>query len=355
MTNSITTIGCDIGDKISEICVLQSDGSKQGFKVRTTKKALTEFFERTASRVVIEVGAHSRWISELLKEKGHEVIVANPRRLKVISQNDNKSDRQDCELLARIGRVDSDLLSPVKHRNSQAQQDLAVPKARDVLVATRTKLINHIRGVLKSDGIALPSSDAAYFVKKTEGLLPDTLAPALTPLYETLKVIKEQIDQMDRGIERIAQERYEKDTQALVQIPGVGTLTALVFMLTLEDKCRFSSSRMAGAFLGLRPRRSQSGDRDPQLGITKAGDPFVRRLLVNAANYIMGPFGQDSDLRRWGLKLAERGGKNARKRAKIAVARKLAVLLHRLWVTGEVYEPLGYQSRRTEEAAKAAA
>lgn len=355
MTNVITTIGCDIGDKTTEICVLASDGSKQFFKVRTTKKMLAEFFTRTGSRVVIEVGAHSRWISELLKEKGHEVIVANPRRLRIISHSDSKSDRKDCELLARLGRVDLELLAPVKHRNRQAQEDLAVAKARDLLVATRTKLINHIRGVFKSEGSTLPGSDAAYFVRNTEELLPATLAPALKPLYVTLKALQEQIDQHDRTVEQIAKQRYGKEMQALTQIHGVGTLTALAFVLTLEDANRFASSRMAGAFLGLRPRKSQSGDNDPQLRITKAGDPFVRRLLVNAANYILGPFGKDSDLRRWGLRLAERGGKNARKRAKVAVARKLAVLLHRLWVTGEVYEPVGYQAHRSEQPANAAA
>jgi transposase len=353
MTKFITTIGCDIGDKTTEICVLQSDGSKHFFKVRTTKKGLAEFFDRPASRAIIEVGAHSRWISELLKEKGHEVVVANPRRLKMISQSDNKSDRKDCELLARLGRVDLELLAPVKHRNRQAQEDLAVAKARDLLVASRTKLINHIRGVFKSEGLTLPSSDAAYFVKKTEDLLPEGLSPALAPLYEALKGIKEQIAQLDRTIERIAQQRYDKEMLALTQVSGIGTLTALVFVTSLEDKDRFASSRMAGAFLGLRPRKAQSGDRDPQLGITKAGDPFVRRLLVNAANYIMGPFCKDTDLRRWGLRLAERGGKNARKRAKVAVARKLAVLLHRLWVTGEVYEPVGYRSEQRSTAVAA--
>jgi len=248
-----------------------------------------------------------------------------------------------------------DLLSPVTHRNRQAQEDLAVAKARDLLVATRTKLINHIRGVFKSEGLTLPSCDAGYFAKKTEDLLPEALVPALAPLYEALKTIKEQVDRLDRTIERIAKQRYDKEVQALSQVSGVGTLTALVFVLTLEDKDRFASSRMAGAFLGLRPRKSQSGDSDPQLRITKAGDPFVRRLLVNSANYIMGPFGKDSDLRRWGLRLADRGGKNARKRAKVAVARKVAVLLHRLWVTGEVYEPIGYQSGRPEQRSTAAA
>src|SRR5439155_7443858 len=140
-------------------------------------------------------------------------------------------------------------------------------------------------------------------------------------------------------------ERYP-DVAVGYQIHGVGTLTALVFVLTIDNKDRFTQSRMAGAFLGLRPRKDQSGKGDPQLRITKAGDPFVRRLLVNSANHILGPFGKDSDLRRWGMELAKRGGKNAKKRAKVAVARKLAALMHRLWVTGEIYEPLGYPQRR---------
>jgi transposase len=137
------------------------------------------------------------------------------------------------------------------------------------------------------------------------------------------------------------------------QIHGVGTLTALVFTLTIDDKNRIHKSRTAGAFVGLRPRKDQSGEADPQLRITKAGDPFLRRLLVNSANHVLGPFAKDSDLRRWGLQLAKRGGKNAKKRAKVAVARKLAVLMHRLWVTGEVYEPIGYRQR--EEHSHAAA
>jgi transposase len=167
-------------------------------------------------------------------------------------------------------------------------------------------------------------------------------------VYETIAKLDEQIRAQDKLIQHTAQQH--PDVAALEQVDGVGVLTSLVYVLTLEDKGRFASSRMAGAYLGLRPRKQKSGNDDPQLRITKAGDPFVRRLLVLSANYILGPFGKDSDLRRWGLKLAERGGKNAKKRAKVAVARKLAVLLHRLWVTGEVYEPLGYQSRRLEEA-----
>lgn len=349
---TIETIGCDLGDKKSEICVLDVEGKvKLRASVRTTRKGMTVFFTRASAYVVIEVGAHSRWVTSLLAELGHQVTVANPRRVKLISESNNKTDRHDAELLARLGRTDVKLLAPVKHRSPQAQADLAVAKARDTLVATRTKLINHVRGTVKSFGDRLPMCTAESFARQTRSLLPVELREALEPIYQVLDCLGQQIKEQDRLIERVAK-RYP-DVDVVSQMPGVGTLTALVFLLTIEDKNRFAKSRMAGAFLGLRPRKSKSGDRDPQLRITKTGDPFMRRLLVNGANYILGPFGKDSDLRRWGLQLAKRGGKNAKKRAKVAVARKLAVLMHRLWVTGEVYEPLGYQSGRTEETAAA--
>jgi transposase len=353
VNTTIETIGCDLGDKMSEICVLDPEGKvKLRASARTTRKGMTAFFTRASAHVVIEVGAHSRWVRTLLAELGHQVTVANPRRVKLISESNNKTDRHDAELLARLGRMDVTLLAPVAHRTPQAQADLAVAKARDTLVATRTKLVNHIRGTVKSFGERLPKCSAESFARQTRSLVPVELQPALEPIYQVLDRLDEQVKEQDRLIERVAK-RYP-DVDVVSQISGVGVLTALVFLLTIEDKSRFAKSRMAGAFLGLRPRKSKSGDGDPQLRITKTGDPFMRRLLVNGANYILGPFGKDSDLRRWGLELAKRGGKNAKKRAKVAVARKLAVLMHRLWVTGEVYEPLGYQNRRTEEAAAAA-
>ena len=354
MTNNTSeTIGCDLGDKRTEICVLQADGTKERDSIKTTKEVFRSFFTRAPAHVVIEVGAQSRWVSALLNELGHRVTVANPRRVKLISASDSKRDQQDAELLARLGRADVALLAPVQHRETQAQTDLAVAKSRDLLVAMRTRLINHVRGVLKGEGKRLLKCTAESFGRKTRAEIPVALAPALGPIYETLSKLDEQIREHDQAIIRIAK-RYP-DVEVLSQPSGVGVLTALVFILTLEDKERFASSRSAGAFIGLRPRKSQSGDCDPQLHITKAGDPFLRKLLVGSANYILGPFGKDSDLRRWGLELAKRGGKNAKKRATVAVARTLAVLMHRLWVTGEVYEPLGYRQRRQEEPAGAAA
>ena len=344
---TIDTIGCDLGDKTSELCVLRADDSMESCRVRTTKDAMLRKFTRAPAHVVIEVGTHSRWVSELLHSLGHRVTVANPRQVKLISHNKSKSDRKDAQLLARLGRMDVVLLAPIQHRGTQVQADLAVPRSRDVLVRCRTMLVNHVRGVVKGWGERLPVCTAESFARGTEKAVPVALKPALEPVYRALERLDEQIKELDRTIERVAK-KYP-DVEVVSQPNGVGVLTALVFILTLEDKDRFKKSRLAGAYVGLRPKKSQSGKHDPQLRITKAGDPFLRRLLVNAANYVVGPFGSESDLRQWGLRLAERGGKNARQRAKVAVARKLAVLMHRLWVTGEVYEPVGYHQRQLQE------
>lgn len=342
MTDSTTvTIGCDMGDRLTEICVLGSDGStERPGPVKTSRVAFREFFSRPRARVVLEVGTHSRWARDLLEGLGHEVVVANPRRLKLIAASDSKSDRNDAELLARLGRADPQLLAPVHHRSRKAQADLAVPKSRDALVRCRTQLVTHVRGVVKSIGERLPRCTPETFHWKVKLVVPAELGPALDPVLLVIERLNEQIKEHDRTVARIA-ERYP-DVEVLSQPSGIGVLTALVYLLTVDDKQRFKKSRMAGAFLGLRPKQDQSGAVDKQLRITKAGDPFLRRLLVGSANHILGPRGADSDLRRWGLRLAGRGGKNARRRAKVAVARKLAVLMHRLWVTGEVYQPLGY-------------
>ena len=347
--NIIETIGCDLGDKQSELCILLPSGElERPAPVKTTRKAFAKFFTRPRAHVVIEVGTHSRWVSELLTELGHQVTVANPRRVKLISQSSLKRDKKDAEWLARLGKADVELLAPVRHRGSDAQADLAVTKARDALVRTRTKLVNHARGLVKSFGERLPTCTAESFHRKAKAAIPAALKPALEPVFCVLEHLEQQIDAHDEQIKRLAK-KYP-DVDVLAQPKGVGTLTALVFLLTLEDKTRFSKSRNVGAFIGFNPKRDQSGDCDKQLGIAKTGDAFMRRLAVGSANYILGPFGQDSELRRWGLELAKRGGRNAKKRAVVAVARKLVVLMHRLWVTGEVYEPFGYRATKSTAA-----
>jgi transposase len=341
---SPVTIGCDLGDKKSSLCVLWPNGKRERPEaIKTTREAFRRFFTRAPAHVVIEVGTHSRWVSSLLQEMGHRVTVANARRVKLISQSDSKTDQVDAELLARLGKADVELLAPIHHRGVDVQADLAVPKARDALVRCRTMLVNTSRGLVKSFGERLPKCSAESFHRKAKEHVPAILRAPLEPLFDALGAIDAAIDKEDKRIAQLAT-KYE-DVAVLSQPNGVGVLTALVFLLTLERSERFENSRTVGAFLGLRPRKRQSGDEDRQLQITKAGDGFVRRLLVQSANYILGPFGADSDLRRWGLELAKRGGKNARRRAKVAVARKLAVLMHRLWVTGEEYQPLGYRQK----------
>lgn len=343
------TIGVDVGDRFSQICVLDADGEVQEeARIRTTPSAFGQWFRSAPlSRVVLEAGAHSPWISRLIGENGHETIVANPRRLRLIYQNDRKSDRVDAESLARLGRLDRRLLCPVKHRGAEAQADLALLRSRDALIRARTLLINHVRGASKSVGGRVPTCSARSFHQKAVGHIPTELAEALGPELETIARLTAQVRDLDKRVEEMAKTKYP-EIAALRQVFGVGPVTATTYVLTLEDPGRFPRSRAVGCYVGLRPRQADSGDQKPQLHITKAGDEALRSLLVCAAQYILGPHGPDSDLRRWGLALAERGGKAAKKRAVVAVARKLAVLLHRLWETGEIYEPLRNARMRGE-------
>lgn len=341
------TIGLDLGDRYSYLHVLDADGEcEEEGRVRMSQAMLRQRFTAfPSSRVVMEAGTHSPWVSRLMKELGHEVIVANPRKLRAIYENDSKSDRVDAEYLARIGRLDPKLLSGIEHRGEQAQADLGVIQSRDVLVRARAQLINHCRGMVKSLGGRLPTCSAPAFARKAAEHIPPALAPALNPILEILEQLSAQIRAYNRQVNRLAETRY-RETEAMRQVAGVGALTSLTFALVIEDPSRFRKSRSVGAYVGLRPRRSDSGESSPQLRITKAGNGLLRRLLVQSANYILGPHGPDCDLRRFGERIAAHGGKNARKRARVAVARKLAVLLHRLWVTGEVYDPFRHSSQQ---------
>jgi transposase len=350
----LETIGCDLGDKSSALFVIRPDETTHRPKpIATTREGFREFFkERATAHVVVEVGTHSRWTSDELKEMGHVVTVANPRKVRLIAESDDKDDETDAELLARLGRADVKLLKPIEHRGEQVQEGLAIAKTRDALVGCRTKLVNQARGLVKSFGYRLPKCDAVAFWKLTKEEVPEQLKPALLPVYGTLEELAKQIAMCDRQLKRVA--KQYPDVEIVGQPKGVGLLTALVFVLTLEDKSRFQKSRDVGPFLGLVPRKRRSSMSNPQLHITKAGDGLLRKLLVQSAHYILGPFGPDCDLRAWGQELCKRGGKNAKKRARIAVARKLSVLMHRLWVTGEEYEPIGYRQKKNTTVASAA-
>jgi transposase len=348
------TIGMDVGDKTSRYCVLDDNGGvlAEG-SVATAAEAMSAQWAGWARcRMAIEAGTHSAWISRLLSGLGHEVIVANARQVKLISQSSRKDDRVDAQSLARLARADPELLRPIRHRGERAQEHLTVIRVRAALVEARTALVNAARGLAKVFGERLPACDADQMRAERLGSLPESLRLVLQPLIEEVESLTGRIKTSNRMIEQIAREHYP-ETALLRQVSGVGTLIALTFVLTVDDPWRFDKSRDVGCYVGLRPKRSQSGESQPQLRITKEGDRYLRAMLVQGAHYILGWRGPDSDLRRWGLHLAARGGKSARKRAVVAVARKLAVLLHKLWTTGEVYEPL--RNSQASQARPAAA
>ncbi len=337
-----TTIGLDLGDKYTHFAVLTSAGKvKDRGRVRTVKRHLEAFLRHSPRSVVaLEAGTHSPWISRLVSECGHESVVANPRQIPLIYRSEHKSDDLDPERLARLARVDRALLSPIRHRGKSTQVDLTLMRSRGALVRSRTLLINFVRGAVKSyGGRILSGISADAFAAKAGAYIPEELRESLGSVMTALAVTTAQILKCERAIRRLAKTKY-RETQALMKVPGVGLLTALTYVLTIEDPHRFSRSRDVGPYVGLVPRRSASGRHDPELRITKAGDSDLRRLLVQCAHCILSRCRTDSDLKRWGLTLAARGKKNAKKRAAVAVARKLAVLLHRLWVSGEEYDPL---------------
>jgi len=332
------TIGMDLGDKKHQVCILNKTGKIiTEEEVAGTRTAAVRFFKQYRGAVVaMETGPHSRWVSQIAAAAGLEVLVGNARKLRMIWQSRQKSDTRDAVMLARIARFDPALLCPIRHRGEQVQMDLEIIRARDLLVRERTQMVNHVRSVVKSMGERLAICSAESFGRKAK--IPEALNEALKPMLEMIQELTKKIRAYDLIVKEAVANKYP-ETERLRQVGGVGPLTALAYVLTLEEPERFAKSRMAGAYLGLVPRLDQSGQIYKQLRITKHGDGYLRRLLVSSAHYILGPFGPDCDLRTFGLKLMQRGGKNAKKRAVVAVARKLAVLLHALWRNGAIYEP----------------
>lgn len=337
-TTGISVMGLDLGDRQSHFCLMDEAGEiVQKGTVGTSEPHLTRWASGMAPiRFVIEAGTHSIWVRRVLMRLGHEVIVANPNRMKLITQSMNKNDQVDAEWLAFAGRMPERFIKPVEHRPEQMQEDLAVMRSRAHLVESRTAHINHVRGILKSLGLRMPACDAKYFHTKASLYMPGH--PGIAATVPVIAELSKQIGELDKEVGRLIAERYPVARQ-LQQVPGVGPITSLTFVLTINDAHRFKKSRQVGAYIGLTPKQRQSGDQDPQLRITKAGNGYLRQLLVEAAHVILGAKAKDNDLRRWGLKRLEHGGKNVKKRVLVAIARKLAVLLHRLWVTGEAYQP----------------
>lgn len=341
------SIGLDLGDRYSYFVAIARGGEiRDEGRVPTKREAIVECFSRfpAKSRVVCEAGAHSPWVSASLKELAFEVVVANPTYAgRALAANGRKTDRLDAITLASFGFELTRMLRPIKHRDSRAQSDLAVIRARHCAIRMRTQVINAVRGLVKTTGHRLPECSADAFHRKVAESIPESLRSALEPLVEHIGKLTELIRSYDKSVEALCA-RYP-ETERLRAIAGIGPLISLAFVLTIEDPSRFVVRRNVGAYFGLVPRQHESGDSSPQLRITKAGNGYMRDLLVAGAHYILGPHGPDCDLRRFGERIGARGGKKGKKRAVTAVARKLAVLMHRLWTTGETYDPF-YQSKK---------
>lgn len=336
-TKPSRTVGLDIGDRFCHYCLLNEEGEVvETGRIRTREKELRLHFEgEKRMRIALECGTHSPWISRLLEQLGHEVVVANVRKIPTITGSESKNDDNDAEQLARFAHFDPQLLFPIQHRSAERQRDLSLIQARSTLVRARTMIINTARGLVKSTGARLPKCSSASFAEKAKPFLPAALGELVGPLLEQVGSLNQQIQRMDQQIEKLGQCYPEIGT--LRTAPGVGALVAATYVLTLNGSS--GPSRRAGAFVGLRPRQQQSGDYDPQCRITKTGNGYLRSLLVQSAHHILGRLGPDSALKRWGVKLAASGGKRGKKRAVVAVARKLAVILHRMWRTGQSYQP----------------
>lgn len=341
------TVGLDLGDRFSITCEVDQAGAvvRRG-KLATTPTGIESYFgARPACRVVLEVGTHSPWVSHQLEALGHEVVVANPSAVYGRRRRKKRNDGMDAEFLARQGRADPKLLHPIRHRGAETQADLTLLRSRDQLVRARSRLISHVRGAVKPLGTRIGKCSAESFARQAGSQLPEALRPALEPLLAMIADLTRHVGVADRQIEGVIEARYPEALR-LQQIKGVGPVTALAFVLLVEDPRRFTKSREVGAYFGLVPRLDESGDFQPQLRITKSGDALGRRLLVSAGQYILGPFGPECDLRRHGQAIALRGGKNAKKRAAVAVARKLAVTMHSLWVSEARYDPDHLRRRR---------
>ena len=341
-TTTQHTLGIDLGDRKHAICIIDQEGEIiQECMISNTREDLARLAKSYPdSLIAMEVGMHSPWISRFLQKLGHRVIVANPRKLRAIYENPRKSDKKDALMLAKLARADESLLSPIEHRSERAQRDLLQIKLRDNLVRQRVNIISSVRFILKSLGIKTKSPKTAYFTRHLRRQLEEDYPEMLTLVEPSLLVIDSitaQVKALDKSIETLAAESYP-ETQLLSQITGVGALTSLAFVLTIEDPNRFKRARDVGSYIGLVPKRDQSGEMDKELRISKAGDRYLRTLLVNAAHYVLGPFGPDCELKRHGLKLAERGGTRAKKKAVIAIARKLSVLMLTLWKNKSTYE-----------------
>lgn len=334
------TIGMDLGNKKHAVCALDAKGTILfRTEVPNNPESLEGFFrEQAGATVAMETGLCCRWISTLARAQGCRVLVGNARKLAAIWQSKRKNDRNDALLIARLARADPELFHPVELRDDEHHAMVQIIRLREQAVGSRTALVNSIRGTCKARGVFLPVCDASCFHKAAKELLEGDLARLVAPLLGILEVLRESIRDYDRMLESYAREHFAKETDLLRTIPGCGPITACAFVAHVGNPSRFQKARSAGPNFGLTPAQEQSGETDAPRRISKAGSSLVRHLLMTAANYILRESSPDTALKRHGLRICARGGKVARRKAKVAVARKLAVTMLAMLKTGRPYE-----------------
>lgn len=333
------TVGLDLGDRDAVVAMVNPKGEVvEEVRLKLTEPAVRSYLSRKPRcRVVLEAGTHSPWVTRLLMGLGHEVVVLDPRKVRLIAESRQKTDRIDARTLAELGRIGTWLAQTVTHREEQTQLDLALLRSRGIAVESRTKLINHIRATVKITGRRIRSCRTDVFHRRAPADIPEELQETLLPLVLEVANLSHQIAAYNTRIEALIAQRYP-DALRLLKVPGIGPVTALTFILTLEHPGRFRRNRQVGKYVGLAPGVRQSGRRRKELGITKEGDKELRRLLLQASHSIRTHASADGDLRRWAL---AKGGTNkiARKKAAVGLARKLAVLLLAIWRSGQDYRP----------------
>jgi transposase len=326
--------GLDVSDKSTHVCVVDGGGRVVwSGSCATCPETIARTLARRApglARAVLETGALSSFLYRGLAERGVAVTCVCARHAHgVLSARVNKSDAHDAEGLAQMARTG--WYKAVRIREEGTHLDRASLKIREQLTASHRALANQLRGLLKLFGLRLGQVTTpgkrrerlqALFAQKPE------LREVMAPLLESLEALEVRIATLSRRL--AARAAADPVTARLMSVPGVGPITALVYKTSIEDPDRFDHSRSAGAFAGLAPRRSQSGERDVTGHISRAGDPMLRSALYEAANSLLARVKRDCPLRTWGLALARTRGA---KRARVAVARKLAILLHRLWAS----------------------
>ena len=339
MSNYIT-IGMDLGNEKHAVCALDQAGKVLWRRdVANTPEALRPFFKENAgATVAMETGLCCRWISALAKSCGCEVLVGNARRLAAIWQSKQKNDENDALMLARLARADRELFHPVELRDDERHEMVQILELREVAVSQRTQAVNSVRGLCKALGVFIPKCDASCFHKVAKDAIPADRAWKFKPMIRHLKEIAATVRRYDAMLEKYARSHFKEEVELLQTIPSVGPVTSCAFVAHISDPRRFGSARDAGAYFGLTPGQDQSGDRDAPKRITKTGSTLMRHLLVTAANYILRESSPDTALKRHGERICERGGKVARRKAKTAVARKLAVTMLAMLKSGKPYD-----------------